>query len=178
MLRMYLAQQCFGLSDEGIEDAIHDNEAIRRLVGIDLTRESAPYATTLLKFLRLLDTHELTRKIFDTINGHLAAQGLTMREETIVDVTLIAASPSTRNKDGKRDSEMHQSKKPNDRHFGLKAHIGVDAASGLVHTLIGTAANVSEVTQAHALLHGDELRPWVTQVTRPSKNAEKILGRR
>ena len=156
MLRMYVAQQCFGLSDEGIEDAIYDSQAIRGFVGIDLNRESAPDATTLLKFRRLLETHELTRKIFDTINGHLAAQGLIMREGTIVDATLIAASPSTKNKDGKRDPEMHQSKKGNDWHFGLKAHIGVDAASGLVHTLIGTAGNVSDVTQAHALLHGDE----------------------
>ena len=157
MLRMYVAQQCFGLSDEGIEDAIYDSQAIRGFVGIDLNRESAPDATTLLKFRRLLEKNELTRKIFETINGHLAAQGLMMREGTIVDATLIAASPSTKNKDKKRDPEMHQSKKGNDWHFGLKAHIGVDAASGLVHTVIGTAGNVSDVTQAHALLHGDEI---------------------
>ncbi len=157
MLRMYVAQQCFGLSDEGIEDAIYDSQAIRAFVGIDLNRESAPDATTLLKFRRLLEKHELTRMIFETINGHLAAQGLMMREGTIVDATLIAAPPSTKNKDKKRDPEMHQSKKGNDWHFGLKAHIGVDAASGLVHTVIGTAGNVSDVTQAHALLHGDEV---------------------
>jgi IS5 family transposase len=157
MLRMYVAQQCFGLSDEGIEDAIYDSQAIRAFVGIDLNRESAPDATTLLKFRRLLETHELTRQIFETINGHLAAQGLMMREGTIVDATLIAAAPSTKNKDKKRDPEMHQSKKGNDWHFGLKAHIGVDAASGLVHTVIATAGNVSDVTQAHALLHGDEV---------------------
>jgi IS5 family transposase len=157
MLRMYVAQQCFGLSDEGIEDAIYDSQAIRAFVGIDLNRESAPDATTLLKFRRLLEKHELTRMIFETINEHLAAQGLMMREGTIVDATLIAASPSTKNKDKKRDPEMHQSKKGNDWHFGLKAHIGVDSASGLVHTVIGTAGNVSDVTQAHALLHGDEV---------------------
>jgi IS5 family transposase len=157
MLRMYVVQQCFGLSDEGIEDAIYDSQAIRGFVGIDLNRESAPDATTLLKFRRLLEKHDLTRQIFDTINGHLAAQGLMMREGTIVDATLIAAPPSTKNKDKKRDPEMHQSKKGNDWHFGLKAHIGVDMASGLVHTLVGTAGNVSDVTQAHALLHGDEV---------------------
>jgi IS5 family transposase len=156
MLRMYVAQQCFGLSDEGIEDAIYDSQAIRAFVGIDLSRESAPDATTLLKFRHLLEAKELTRKIFDTINGHLAEKGLMMREGTIVDATLIAAPPSTKNKDGKRDPEMHQSKKGNDWHFGMKAHIGVDAASGLVHTVIGTAGNVSDVTQAGALLHGDE----------------------
>ncbi|RJG11717.1 IS5 family transposase [Massilia cavernae] len=157
MLRMYVAQQCFGLSDEGIEDAIYDSQAIRGFVGIDLNRESAPDATTLLKFRRLLEKNELTRKIFDTINGHLAEKGLIMREGTIVDATLIAASPSTKNKDKKRDAEMHQSKKGNDWHFGLKAHIGVDATSGLTHTVVVTAGNVSDVTQAHALLHGDEV---------------------
>ena len=157
MLRMYVVQQCFGLSDEGIEDAIYDSQAIRGFVGIDLNRESAPDATTLLKFRRLLEKHDLTRQIFESINGHLAAQGLMMREGTIVDATLIAAPPSTKNKDKKRDPEMHQSKKGNDWHFGLKAHIGVDMASGLVHTLVGTAGNVADVTQAHALLHGDEV---------------------
>jgi IS5 family transposase len=156
MLRMYVAQQCFGLSDEGIEDAIYDSQAIRGFVGIDLNRESAPDATTLLKFRHLLEAKGITRQIFDTINGHLADKGLMMREGTIVDATLIAAPPSTKNKDGERDPEMHQSKKGNDWHFGMKAHIGVDAASGLVHTLIGTAGNVSDVTQAHALPHGDE----------------------
>ena len=156
MLRMYVAKQCFGLSDEGIEDAIYDSQAIRAFVGIDLNRESAPDATTLLKFRHLLEAKGLTKKIFDTINGHLAEKGLMMREGTIVDATLIAAPPSTKNKDGKRDPEMHQSKKGNDWHFGMKAHVGVDAASGLVHTVIGTAGNVSDVTQAGSLLHGDE----------------------
>ena len=157
MLRMYIAQQCFGLSDEGVEDAIYDSQAIRGFVGIDLTHESAPDATTLLKFRRLLEKHKLTERIFNEINAHLASKGLMMREGTIVDATLIAAPPSTKNKDGKRDPEMHQSKKGNDWHFGMKAHIGVDATSGLVHTVVGTAGNVADVTQAHALLHGDEI---------------------
>jgi transposase len=111
MLRTYIAQQCFGLSDEGIEDAIYDSQAIRGFVGIDLTHESAPDATTLLKFRRLLEKHELTRRIFDEINAHLTSKGLMMREGTIVDATLIAAPPSTKNRDEKRDPEMHQSKK-------------------------------------------------------------------
>jgi transposase, IS5 family len=156
MLRMYVAQQCFGLSDEGIEDAIYDSQSIRHFVGIDLARESAPDATTLLKFRRLLETHGLTKRIFETINGHLAQKGLMMREGTIVDATIIAAPPSTKNRDKARDPEMHQAKKGNAWHFGMKAHIGVDLESGLVHTLVGTAAHVSDVTQAHALLHGDE----------------------
>lgn len=156
MLRMYAAQQCFGLSDEGVEDALYDSQAIRRFVGIDLAREAAPDATTLLKFRRLLEAHQLTESIFNTINAHLAQKGLLLREGTIVDATLIAAPPSAKNREGKRDEEMHQTKKGNQWHFGMKAHIGVDAQSGLVHTVIGTAANVSDVTQAQALLHGDE----------------------
>ena len=156
MLRMYVAQQCFGLSDEGIEDAVYDSQAIRAFVGIDLGHESAPDSTTLLKFRHLLEAKDLTLQIFDTINVHLAEKGLMMREGTIVDATLIATPPSTKNKDGNRNPEMHQSKKGNDWHLGMKARIGVDAASGLVHTVVGTAVNVSDVTQAHALVHGDE----------------------
>lgn len=156
MLRMYVAQQCFGLSDEGIEDAIYDSQAIRGFVGIDLAREAAPDATTLLKFRRLLETHGLTRKIFETIKVHLAEKGLMMREGTIVDATLMAAPPSTKNRAKARDPEMHQAKKGNQWHFGMKAHIGVDADSGLVHSVVGTAANVSDVSQTHALLHGEE----------------------
>jgi IS5 family transposase len=156
MLRMYVAQQCFGLSDEGIEDAIYDSQAIRHFVGIDLSRESAPDATTLLEFRHLLERHQLTESIFNTITHHLAAKNLLLREGAIVDATPIAAPPSTKNKAGKRDPEMHQSKKGNQWHFGMKAHIGVDAHSGLVHAVIGTAGNVSDVTQAQALLHGEE----------------------
>jgi transposase, IS5 family len=156
MLRMYVAQQCFGLSDEGIEDALYDSQAIRRFVGIDLGREKAPDATTLLNFRHLLESHQLSESIFNAINGHLAEKGLFLREGTIVDATLIAAPPSTKNEAGKRDPEMHQSKKGNQWYFGMKAHIGVDAHSGLVHTVIGTAGNVSDISQAQALLHGEE----------------------
>jgi len=156
MLRMYIAQNSFGLSDEGIEDALYDSQAIRRFVGIDIGREAAPDATTLLRFRRLLETHQLTDTIFSTINAQLAERGLFLRQGTVVDATLIAAPPSTKNREGQRDSEMHQSKKGNQWHFGMKAHIGVDAHTGLTHTVIGTAGNVSDVTQAQALLHGEE----------------------
>jgi IS5 family transposase len=156
MLRMYIAQNCFGLSDEGIEDALYDSQAIRRFVGIDLGREAAPDATTLLKFCRLLEEKNLTAAIFEAINAHLAKRGLLMRQGTIVDATLIAAPSSTKNSTGERDPEMHQTKKGNQWHFGMKAHVGVDADSGLVHTVVGTAANVNDVTQAHHLLHGKE----------------------
>ena len=156
MQRMDIAQNCFGLSDEVIEDAIYDSQAIRRFVGIDLGRETAPDATTLLKFRRLLEDKQLTDTIFTTINAHLAAKGLFLRRGTVVEATIIEAPPSTKNEKGERDPEMHQAKKGNEWHFGMKAHIGVDAQSGLVHTVVGTAANVADVTQAQALLHGDE----------------------
>ncbi len=136
---MYVAQQCFGFSDEGGEDALYDSQAIRRFVGIDLNRESAPDATTLLNFRHLLESHQLSESIFNTLNGHLAAKGLLLREGTIVDATLIAAPPSTKNKGGRRDPEMHPSKKGKQWYFGMKTPIGVDAQSGQVHTLIGTS---------------------------------------
>ena len=136
MLRMYLAQHCFGLSDEATEDALYDSQAIRRFVGIDLARESAPDATTLLKFRPLLETHPLTARLFAAINAHLADKGLLLLEGTVVDATLIAAPSSTKHQDGQRDPEMHQAKKGNQWHLGMKAHIGVDAASGRVHTLV------------------------------------------
>jgi transposase, IS5 family len=156
MLRMYVAQQCFGLSDEGIEDALYDSQAIRRFVGMDLAREAAPDATTLLKFRRLLEEKDLTASIFAAINAHLAEKGLMMRQGTIVDATIIAAPSSTKNAGGERDPEMHQTKKGNQWHFGMKAHVGVDAETGLTHTVVGTAAHVNDVTQAQALLSGEE----------------------
>lgn len=156
MLRMYIAQQCFGLSDEGIEDAIYDSQAIRQFVGVDLSRESAPDATTLLKFRRLLETHQLTERIFETINALLAAKGLILKEGTVVDATIIAAPSSTKNRSGERDPEMHQTKKGNQWHFGMKAHIGVDAKSGLTHTLVTTPANEHDLNQLENLLHGQE----------------------
>jgi IS5 family transposase len=132
------------------------SQSLRRFVGIDPTREAAPDATTLPKFRHLLEEKELTASIFTTINTHLTEKGLLMRVGTIVDATLIAAPPSTKNRDGEREPDMHQAKKGNQWHFGMKAHIGVDAELGLVHTVIGTAANVHDVTQAQGLLHGEE----------------------
>ena len=176
MLRMYIAQNCFGLSDEGIEDAIYDSQAIRRFVGIDLGRETAPDATTLLKFRRLLEDKQLTDTIFTTINAHLAAKGLFLRRGTVVDATIIEAPPSTKNKKGERDPEMHQAKKGNEWHFGMKAHIGVDAESGLVHTVIGTAANVADVTQAQDLLHGDETDVFADAGYQGAAKREESLG--
>lgn len=156
MLRMYFLQQWFGLADEAVEDALYDSHSMREFVGIDLGRESVPDATTLLKFRRLLEDNELTAQLFEGINADLAERGLLMRKGTMVDATIIAAPPSTKNKAQERDPEMHQTKKGNEWHFGMKAHIGADTASGLVHSLHTTAANEADVAHAHAVLHGQE----------------------
>ena len=156
MLRMTIAQQCFGLSDEGTEDALYDSQALRQFVGIDLAREDAPDATTLLKFRRLLEAHRLTERIFAAINAHLTERGLILKEGTVVDATIIAAPSSTKNQEGRRDPEMHQTRKGDQWHFGMKAHIGADMDTGLVHSLATTPANAADVTCAHALLHGEE----------------------
>jgi len=157
MLRMYFLQQWFGLADEAVEDAIYDSQSMRDFVGIDLSHEAVPDATTLLKFRRLLEEHALTAQLFEGINAHLAERGLLLREGTMVDATIIAAPPSTKNKEHARDPEMHQTRKGNEWHFGMKAHIGVDADCGLVHSLHTTAANESDVAHAHKVLHGQEV---------------------
>jgi len=156
MLRVYFLQQWYGLADEALEDTIYDSQAMRGFAGIDLGSGSVPDATTLLKFRHLLEQHELTKRILEEVNVHLTQRGLLMREGTLVDATIIAAPSSTKNKSGERDPEMHQTKKGNQWFFGMKAHIGADAASGLVHSVIGTAANVSDISQTHDLLHGEE----------------------
>jgi len=157
---MYFVQQWYALADEALEDAIYDSQALRDFVGIDLGVESVPDATTLLKFRHLLEKQALTQVIFEQINGHLAERGMLMREGTIVDATIIAAPPSTKNRAKARDPEMHQAKKGNEWHFGMKAHIGTDADSGLVHSLTGTAANVADITESEHLLHGDETEAY------------------
>ena len=156
ILRMYLAQQWYHLSDEGVEDAVTDSQSLRDFVGIDLSRESVPDATTVLGFRHLLEQHDLTKVVLDAVNGKLRAAGLLMSEGTIADATIIPAPPSVKNETKARDPEMHQTKKGNQWHFGMKAHIGVDAESGLVHTVVGTAANVADVTQTAEVLHGEE----------------------
>jgi IS5 family transposase len=155
MLRIHCLQQWFGLSDLGAEEALFETSFLRDFVGISGT-ERIPDRVSVLRFRHLLEEHELSPKILAVINAKLAAHGLLLKTGTVVEATLIAAPSSTKNKTGARDPEMHQAKKGNQWHFGMKAHIGVDAESGLVHTVIGTAANVNDVTQGHALLHGDE----------------------
>jgi transposase, IS5 family len=133
MLPVYFLQQWYGLADEAIEDAIYDSQAMRGFARIDLAAAGVPDATTLLKFRRLLETNDLCKGIFNTINADLAERGLMMREGTLVDATLLAAPPSTKNREKKRDSEMHQTRKGNEWYFGMKAHIGADRDCKLVH---------------------------------------------
>ena len=156
MLRLYFLQQWYGLADEALEDTLYDSQAMRSFAGIDLGLESVPDATTLLKFRHLLETQELTKRIFEEVGALLTERKLLMREGTLVDATIIAAPSSTKNREGKRDPDIHQTKKGNQWYFGMKAHIGADAASGLVHSVEGTAANESDISQTHKLLHGQE----------------------
>ncbi len=156
MLRMYFLQQWYGLADEALEDALYDSQAMQGFARIDLAAEGVPDATTLLKFRRLLETHDLCKGLFTAINADLTARGLMMREGTLVDATLIAAPPSTKNKEKKRDPEMHQTRKGQQWYFGMKAHIGADRDSKLVHTVVVTAANVADITKTAELLHGQE----------------------
>jgi len=156
MLRVYFLQQWYGLADEALEDALYDSQALRGFARIDLAAEGVPDATTLLKFRRLLETHDLCKGLFTAINADLTARGLLLREGTLVDATLIAAPSSTKNQDKQRAPEMHQTRKGNPWYFGMKAHIGADRDSKLVHTVVVTAANVADITKTAELLHGQE----------------------
>ena len=155
MLRIHCLQLWWNLSDPAMEEELHERPLYRRFAGLDGAARM-PDETTILRFRHLLEKHELAPQVLGTINAGLAQHGLMLKTGTVVDATIIAAPSSTKNKSGERDPEMHQTKKGKQWHFGMKAHIGVDAESGLVHTVIGTAANVNDVTQAGALLHGQE----------------------
>ena len=174
MLRMYLLQIWFNLSDEGVEDAIYDSYAMRKFMGINFLDESVPDATTLLKFRHLLEEHELGKAMFDELNQILERNGHLLRGGTIVDATIIAAPSSTKNQEKKRDPEMHSTKKGNQWYFGMKCHTGVDAYSGLVHTLEVTPANTSDVSQAAKLLRDDDTDVWGDAGYTGIENREEI----
>jgi IS5 family transposase len=160
MLRIYFLQQWFNLSDPAVEEAIYDSAAMRRFVGIDLGREAAPDETTIVRFRHLLEKHSLGKKLAEQVQRHLEAQGLKVARGTIVDATIIAAPSSTKNKDQKRDPDMHQTRKGNQWHFGMKAHIGVDSKNKIIHSVVATAANVADSQVLPDLLHGDETKVW------------------
>ena len=156
MLRMYLMQNWFNLSDEGLEEAIYDSYAMRRFLGINFIDDQVPDATTLLKFRHLLEQNHIGEKIFQDVRERLDKAGLIMHGGSIVDATIIAAPSSTKNKEGKRDPEMHQTKKGNQWYHGMKVHAGVDAGSGYVHTITGTVANVHDIDETVNLLREDD----------------------
>ncbi|MGV0959926.1 MAG: IS5 family transposase [Limnohabitans sp.] len=156
MLRIHFVQQWFGLSDLAMEEALFETALYRDFVGLTSV-ERIPDRVSILRFRHLQEEHQLAEQILATVKATLSGKGLMLREGTVVDAILIAAPSSTKNKDGERDPEMHQTKKGNQWYFRMQAHIGVDADSGLVHTVVGTAVNVNDVTQPSALVHGDEL---------------------
>lgn len=156
MLRIHLLQQWFGLSDPAMEEALHDVPLYREFAGLEGPMRRLPDESTILRFRHLLEAHGLAAQMLATVNAVLQERGLMLRSGTVVDAALISAPSSTKNRTGERDPEMRQTKKGNNWYFGMKAHIGADAESGLVHTVIGTPANTVDVTQAEALLHGEE----------------------
>ena len=160
MLRIHFLQHWFNLSDPAVEEALYDSRAMRRFVGIDLGREPAPDETTICKFRHLLERHNLGDRLFALIAEYLQENGLKVTTGTIVDATIISAPSSTKNKDRKRDPEMHQTRKGNQWYFGMKAHIGVDSRSKLIHSVAATAANVHDSQLLPDLLHGEETRVW------------------
>lgn len=158
MLRIHFMQHWFSYSDATMEEALHDMPLLRRFSGLDAGSDTLPDETTILNFRHLLQSHGLSSRLLAEVNALLTEKGLLLREGTTIDATLIAAPSSTKNRDGKRDPEMTQTKKGNQWYFGMKAHIGVDDQSGLVHTVVCTTAKSSDMSQFENLLHGDEAR--------------------
>ena len=176
MLRMYLLQVWFSLSDEGVEEAIYDSYAMRRFMRLDFAVEQVPDATTLLHFRHLLEKHHLGEKLFESQNQIFEAEGWIMRGGSIVDATIIAAPSSTKNATGTRDPEMHQTKKGNQWYFGMKAHIGADAGTGYVHSVSATAANVHDLDLIHALIRYDDEVVYAGPATRGPRSGPRSLA--
>ncbi len=163
MLRIYFLQQWFNLSDPAVEEALYDSVVLRQFVGIDLGREPVPDETTVCKFRHLLEEHKLGGEMLETVNLHLQEKGVRITTGTIVDATIIPAPSSTKNREEKRDPEMHQTKKGKQWYFGMKAHVGVDSKTKLIHSAAVTAANVADARVLPELLHGEETRVWGDQ---------------
>jgi IS5 family transposase len=177
MLRIHLMQQWYDLSDPAMEDALIEVPTMRRFAGIALISERIPDETTILAFRHLLERHDLGKQIFETVKAHLKANGMAMKQGTIIDATLIAAPSSTKNKKGERDPEMHQTKKGNQWYFGMKVHIGVDKDNGLIHSVETTAANVHDLTPAAELLHGDETVVYADAGYQGIEKREEMQGK-
>jgi transposase, IS5 family len=177
MLRIHFLQQWFNLSDPAMEEALYDTPMFRDFAGLDMGEDILPDESTILRFRHLLEAHNLSLQLLATVNATLTQKGLLLKQGTAIDATLIAAPSSTKNDSGERDPEMHQTKKGNQWHFGMKAHIGVDADSGLVHTVVTTAANEHDITQAHKLLHGKETDVHTDSGYRGIQKREEIQER-
>ena len=171
MLRIYFLQQWFNLSDPAVEEALYDSVVMRQFVGIDLGREPVPDETTVCKFRHLLEEHGLGGKLLLAVNLYLQSKGVKITTGTIVDATIIHAPSSTKNREQKRDPEMHQTKKGNQRYFGMKAHVGVDSKTKLIHSVVATAANVADSVVLPELLHGEETKVWGDQAYRGQTEA-------
>ena len=156
MLRIYCLQQWYNLSDPGAEEALYDSITMRQFAGVSTDADVIPDETTILNFRRLLEKRQLTERLLSEINSHLSERGMLVGKGTIVDATIIDASSSTKNAQKKRDPQMHQTRKGKQWYFGMKVHTGTDAESGLVHTVVATAANVADVNVLGELLHGGE----------------------
>lgn len=176
MLRIYFLQQWFNLSDPQAEEAIYDSSAMRGFIGIDLGREPAPDETTICKFRHLIETHALGEAILQSVNDHLQAKGVKIGTGTIVDATIISAPSSTKNDSGRRDPEMHQTKKGNQWYFGMKAHIGVDSKEKVIHAVAATPANVHDSQVIGDLLHGGETKVWGDSAYQGRKEAIKAAA--
>jgi IS5 family transposase len=160
MLRTYFLQQWFNLSDPGVEEALYDSASLRRFAGVDLGRSPAPDETTICRFRHLLEKHELGGAMLDAVNHHLDTRGIRIATGTIVDATILHAPSSTKNAKQERDPEMHQTRKGKQWYFGLKAHIGVDSKTGIVHSVCTSAASVADKHMLPDLLHGEERKVW------------------
>ena len=178
MLRIYFLQLWFNLSDPAVEEALYDSASMRSFVGIDLGVEGAPDETTVCKFRHLLERNQLGKTLLKAVNDHLDRSGIKIAKGTIVDATIIGAPSSTKNKDGKRDPEMHQTAKGQQWYFGMKAHIGVDSKTKLIHTILASAANVADSLALPHLLHGKETRVWGDQAYRGQKDAMRAAAPR
>ena len=176
MLRIYFLQHWFNLSDPAVEEALYDSNAMRAFVGIDLGREPVPDETTVCKIRHLLESHELGRALFEQVARHLNAQGLKVANGTIVDATIITAPSSTKNQSGERDPEMKQTRKGNQWTFGMKAHVGVDSKTMLIHSVTATPANVYDSQALAHLLHGAETRVWGDKCLRGANRGDPACG--
>ena len=178
MLRIYFLQLWFNLSDPAVEEALYDSVAMRSFVGIDLGVEGAPDETTVCKFRHLLERNKLGKTLLKAVNDHLRRSGIKISNGTIVDATIIGAPSSTKNRHGERYPEMHQTAKGKQWYFGMKAHIGVDSKTKLIHTILASAANVADALALPHLLHGKETRVWGDQAYRGQKDAMRAAAPR